>query len=84
MRKTMKFATQNEYEKWVDEQREHCEHTDEIVCVVDEVRSELWEQAQNEAEQARDELCEHEALSEPWFRELCEEMLDKVNAALTE
>ena len=51
---------------------------------MNEVRSELWEEAQNEAEQARDELCEHEDLSEPWFRELCEEMLAKVNATLAE
>lgn len=55
------------------------------ICVeMDEVRSDLWEQAQNEAEQARDELCEHEDLSEPWFRELCEKMLAKVNATLAE
>lgn len=51
---------------------------------MDEVRSELWEQAQNEAEQARDELCLHEDIGEPWFRELCEEMLAKVNATLAE
>ena len=51
---------------------------------MDEIRSDLWEQAQNEAKQARDELCEHEDLSEPWFRELCEEMLAKVNATLAE
>lgn len=51
---------------------------------MNEIRYDLWEQAQNEAEQARDELCEHESLSEQWFRELCEEMLAKVNAALAE
>lgn len=47
---------------------------------MDEIRSELWEEAHDEAEQARDELCEHEDLSEPWFRKLCEKMLAKVNA----
>lgn len=51
---------------------------------IGEIRSELWEAAQNEAEKARDELCEHEDLSEPWFRELCEKMLAKVNATLAE
>lgn len=51
---------------------------------MNEIRSDLWEQAQNEAEQARDELCDHEDLSEQWFRELCEEMLAKVNATLAE
>ena len=51
---------------------------------MNEIRSDLWEQAQNEAEQARDELCEHEDLSEQWFRELCEEMLAKVNATLAD
>ena len=51
---------------------------------MDEIRSDLWEQAQNEAEQARDELCAHEDLSEQWFCELCEEMLAKVNATLAE
>ena len=51
---------------------------------MDEIRSDIWEQANDEAARAHDELCYHEDLAEPWFRELCEEMLTKVNATLAE
>lgn len=51
---------------------------------MNDIRAELWEQARDETTQARDELCLHENLDEGWFRELCEEMLDKINATMAE
>lgn len=50
----------------------------------DDIRDRIWQSAIDDANRARDELCLHENLSEPWFRELVEEMYDRVKASVEE
>ena len=50
----------------------------------DDIRKQIWRSAIDECDGARDELCSHEDISEPWFRELVEEMYARVKASVEE
>lgn len=50
----------------------------------DDIREQIWQAAIDEYNRARDELCSHEDISEPWFRELVEEMYARVKASVEE
>jgi len=50
----------------------------------DDIREQIWQSAIDDANRARDELCLHEDIGEPWFRELVEEMYERVKASVGE
>lgn len=54
------------------------------VRAYEEIRRDIWQSALDECDRARDELCSHEDISEPWFRELVEEMYARVKASVEE
>lgn len=54
------------------------------VRAYEEIRRDIWQSAIDECDRARDELCLHEDISEPWFRELVEEMYERVKASVEE
>ena len=50
----------------------------------EDIRRDIWQSAIDDADRARDELCLHEELDEPWFRELVEEMYERVKTSVEE
>lgn len=50
----------------------------------EDIRRGIWRSALDERDRARDELCSHEDIGEPWFRELVEEMYARAKASVEE